>query len=632
MTAIEPPSGWLLVPVGRGGRCLLDKDALAAVARKGATPEDRQAWAALPEREGWGLLTGARSRAWLGPLAGARWVLVGDDGERRAIHAGPRPPEGGERRVLVVPFASVEEIPEGGGLREVAARAAAGDRGALVELARAAGVCNPETIRAEDGEEWSPVSWPESPPEVPLELAGKDFAAVAARWADLLGVTPTAALLCALTSFSTALAGRVEINCGGGWWERNPALWAFVAMPSGHRKTPLLDLALAPWRSREAARRGGARERLVQAKVARKIAEVEFATAMKDGEIEDAEAAQAILEQALPLDDPSILVESYTPEALSAHLGAKPALFLTTSEAKSIFADALRNDNVNLGALLNSYSGAIPKATLRIGRVQHTSCTSRIRSGLLGLCQPSVLYGIGQRPEFLTEGLLGRALWTVSHRPAPSDRERREEREPGAFEGVERLWARVLDRAFALPLVERNAEGVDEGEPRVWRIGYRSELALLDYADSCKRRGEIGGELHDLNTWLLKAHGQAARLAATLAAADGFAEGEIPAEAVERALALLGAFEAHVGAAWGLAGWPPETDDARHLWASLAGAPRGEALARGAVAAALRGGTDWGPKRLEAALAALEARGFVRLRRTRNNGPVSRVTLNPLAG
>jgi hypothetical protein len=407
--------------------------------------------------------------------------------------------------------------------------------------------------------------------------------------------------------------GRVEINCGGGWWERNPALWVLIAMPSGHRKTPLLEAALRPWqtvtaRLREEHLRSVAIHRLDQARAKRELDE-----AIREGDEDAALCAQEILCKPDPPKDPSIVVDSYTPEALAENFSQKPALFLALGEAKRLFLEAMRGDHINMGVLLDAYSGAIPRATLRIGRVQMSSGRARARAGLLGLMQPSVFYGVAKHPEFMSEGLLGRALWTVTQQPAAGDRERRQSLDVGLHEALESAWASLLDRALSIPQIARGVEGEDAGDPLVWSFSERSELALLTYADRCKELGSVGGRLRDLETWLLKAHGQAARLAATLACADGHQEGRIPDRYVDCAIGLLMQLEAHTEAVWRLAGWPPETDDARHLWACTRHLDRDVDHPRGTWDSTHGKISDWGPERVGKALKALAGRGFVRI-------------------
>ena len=544
------------MPLGADLSPAIEKAAILAAVRG----VDQPGWAALA-LGGWGVVVGSAAGPWAGPADGARWRGLALDGEPVYLHA--ERPRGARKGLQVIPMASVRDL-------------------------------TPDA--------WAPVAWPEAAPQVNLALAGP-FGAIAEAWSGLTGVEPTAALTAALVSFSTALAGRVEIAIGD-WTEHNPALWGMVSMPSGVRKSPLLELAIAPWWAYQA----------------RAVAEW---TAARDVDDDDDEEGEA--------QPPAILVSDFTPASLDIALGSTPAVFLQSDEADEFFAAATRGDRVQLGPLLKGYSGARLGGVLRVTRRSRVAVDARARIGLLGLCQPSVLYGAAQRREFLDQGLLGRALWAVAHAPTEGDVARLERKRPGARADVEKRWRTMLGRIFDLPQVERGPAG-DVGQPLVWKVSPKGERAILAFADECSAAAAPGAQLHDLQTWLRKAHGHAARLAATLAAADGLPpDGVIADDVVARAIALTRDFIAHARAAWQHAGWPPATDDARHLWLRSAALRREGVSTVRDVEEALLPGPEWGPARVDVALSILEDRGFVRLRRPKGARRPEAVEWNPLA-
>ena len=597
------PPGWRLLPVGADGACLLDKVQILGAARKAPSAADADAWQVLPGWSGWGVLCGTPAGPWLGDEAGARWAVAGP----RWLHDSR--PAGSKPGLAVVPLQ------------------------ALVDLRPTLDV----DVSSDDDPPWVPVSWPKPPPEVPLDLVPPALADVVQRWVDLIGVQPTVALAAALGSLSTALAGRIEIALGGGWYERNPALYVICAMASGLRKTPLMDLAIEPWWPVQKAAVERWREAVQDYAIKRADAEASLGkrharNAEDEGPSMDREEALHVLAQGEP-QPPAILVSDFTPEALGLGLIHTPAIFLHSDEADEFFKAATRGQQIQLGPLLKAYSAAPLGGTLRITRKVQIAAGTRPRAGMLGLCQPSVLYGAAQHREFLEQGLLGRGLWAVAMEDGGPDLPRLEARLPGAFDQAKDLWGALVGRAFALPQVERAADGSEATDPALWRVCPRGEYALLEYADDCKARAAPGADLHDLQTWLRKAHGHAVRLAASLAiAGTGLdAGGGIPLATVEAAIVLARAFEAHARAAWQLAGWPPDTDDARHLWlraGALRGAGRPSTVR--AIEEALDPGPDWSPARVDKALAILEERGFARLVRPKRGRP-SAVTWNPLA-
>ena len=636
---IETPKGWRLVPVGENGRCLLTTPEIKLAARRRTTHKALEEWRGLEGWGGWGVVTGPSSGCWLGPEAGATWQVTDAQGEVRWLHAGNRPPPGAESRLAIVPVAEVVELEDDAGLGALLAKVAKGDPRATRELAKLAG--GPRAAAAWDSvsvsaaaERWASVAWPTNPAEVDTRLAGPALAEVADRWSNLLGVSPTVALTAALSGLSTTLAGRVEIRCGGdGWWERNPSVWALDIMASGVRKSPLLELVLRPWLTQQARARDKWRIASREHRMLVHEAEQAMKGGRKDGADLDEEEALDILDRPAPWD-PKLITSDFSPEGLDRDLSVLPAVYLASDEAEEFFASAARGDTIKLGPLLKGYSGAYVLGCSRIGRRGQVASDSRRRAGLLGLCQPAVLYGAAANREFLDQGLLGRALWAVSLDPAPMDEDLLDSRAPNAGKSAGAAWERLVGRGFELPQVERLSDGTDNGEPAVWSMCARGERALLRYADECKRRSGLGGDLHDLQTWLLKAHGHAARLAATLALAGGglTVGGEIPLATVEAAIALVREYEGQARAAWQLAGWPPATDDARHLWARFGGFEGQGRVPIAAVDRLVLPGPEWSPARVDGALEILESRGFVEL--TRPKGSKRRpatVEINPLA-
>ena len=118
---------------------------------------------------------------------------------------------------------------------------------------------------------------------------------------------------------------------------------------------------------------------------------------------------------------------------------------------------------------------------------------------------------------------------------------------------------------------------------------------------------EPGGSHYGLATWARKLHGQVARVAAILTWLADPSASRIREECLEWALAQArGTWLTWASHVWSLMSWPPNTDDARHLWA-LAVRERRDTWAMQELDALM----SWPPVRVDAAIATLAERGFV---------------------
>ena len=158
--------------------------------------------------------------------------------------------------------------------------------------------------------------------------------------------------------------------------------------------------------------------------------------------------------------------------------------------------------------------------------------------------------------------------------------------------------------------MERDEEGHDRGHLRRVVVSAAGTRRLLALSARLKARAKPGRDLHVLESWVGKAHGQAARLAALFALAEDARATEIPDRWVEAAIDVveMGLLE-HAIAAWSLTRWPPETRTAIHLWAAMRGA--GPVWTKGKIAQRA-GAVDIAPADVDAAVKALVERGFLR--------------------
>jgi hypothetical protein len=483
---------------------------------------------------------------------------------------------------------------------------AAGDPGAVIRVAAEAQV-DPSEIAPDPGD-WPPARWPKVPDPIPWDLAPAALADVIYGLARATGYSTSGVGVVVVGLAAAALAARVEVDMAGleaedgsvAWTERNPALYVVTVAPSSARKSPIFSALLPPWYAYQARVVGQAREKRKEWKRAQTAARV------AERGRPDADAVEEIVE-ALDAPEPqvpAILTDDATPSSFADQIARHPSLLFASPEAGTFFARCVSEHGAaEIKPLLNAYSGDPSLPTLRTTRQAAPATGAPLRGALVGMIQPSILFGVGQVAAFAEQGLLARVLWAVWDGPSgPGGR--------SLSRALTARWERLLESFWAIPSVERDEEGRDHGRVRRVTISTAGTRSLLDLSARLKSRSRLGGDLYLLDSWVGKAHGQAARLAALFALAEDPRAVEVPDGWVQASIEIVECgLLSHAIAAWSLTRWPPETKTAAHLWAAMRG--EGPVWTKARIRERA-GAVDLNPSEIDRALAALVARGFLR--------------------
>ena len=597
------PPGWSLVPLDRGLRPAVDP-----------APSLRERRPLPPGAEGVGVVTGPISGVWWGPAEGAPAVVAWPDGS-----AGLYPERGSgrgwQKAGAVVPIEGPGVVWLSGSAATLVPRSevaqvlrayAAGDPRALLRVAEEAGVEASEIAPLQG--EWPEARWPRKPTPIPWELAPDALAGIIFPLARSTGYSVSGAgvVVCGLAA--AALSGRVEIDMEGAeaedgsvaWSERNPALYVVTVAPSSARKSPLFVPLLRPWYRYQARVRAQGQERRKEWKRAQTLAKVRERGKPDEGAVEEIVEALEAPEPRVP----AVMTDDATPAAFADEIARHASLLYASPEAGTFFARCVSDTGAtDIKPLLNAYSGDPSLPTLRMGRTTAPASGAPLRAALVGAIQPGVLFGVGRVDAFADQGLLARILWAVWDEPCGEGGR--------AFPAsAAAAWEALLERFWAIPGVERDEEGHDRGHLRRVVVSAAGTRRLLALSARLKARAKPGRDLHVLESWVGKAHGQAARLAALFALAEDARATEIPDRWVEAAIDVveLGLLE-HAIAAWSLTRWPPETRTAIHLWAAMRAAGPVWTVSKIAQRA---GAVDIAPADVASAVKALVERGFLR--------------------
>lgn len=459
---------------------------------------------------------------------------------------------------------------------------------------------------AEDAEPPPPPKWPD-PPQVdwidwPMSIPPvvRDITTAVS---DAYGFDPAAVSVTVLGVLSAALCSKYQVRMltpdGEAWREAILGLYTCGIAPSGSRKTPMLEALLQPFR--ELANDGAAEQPRRMAAWQARVAEAqeEIAKLKAEDEIDTGALEDAYYRASEPAPrEPCPIVGNGTGAALGEALSWSPQVLVATSEGSEIFrALATRDGRLDLEPLLKAYSGEAGGAVLRILRKQPAA--KCYRAAVVVWTQPAVIYGLGRNPEAVEQGLLGRFLWCAQSAKPPGG--------SVVSAAVAKAWADLIHRARGLPGPERDPWGVETGQPNLISATPPQTQRLLDLAQEMSEVTEPGGAYYGLATWARKLHGQVARVAAILTWLADPQASIIRDECLEWALAQArGAWLPWASHVWSLLSWPPNTDDARHVWA-VATRERRDTWAMQELDALM----SWPPARVDAAIATLAERGFV---------------------
>lgn len=555
---------WSLCPLSEDLSPLADPKELAVIRRPLSTWGDEVA--------AWGVVTGPISKVWAArkpDSASAR--VVNPLGLWGLIPGGPKPPKvhsAGTVVPVVGPGVTwVSGSPgalAGDDFAATVAAAVAGDRDSLIGLvrsaAKASGVEVLPTLDRADG--WQEVSWPEPPAPIPWEEVLPESIDYVVRAINGYCGAPRSLVGLVATGFcGSALVGRVQVEMhtrdGLLWAEKNPGLYAIAVAGSSRMKSPIFDPLLEPW--------------------IKKASEIYLSDAAKHVEWKARnEAARAILsgrntppdereDAAKEAAEPEpierkLFVADITPARFVERCSMQPSLHLFSQEADTFFDRCVSDKNSDIAGLLHAYAGEAHGGVDRVMRKTRIAPGARLRGSMVGSLQPDILRAIGQNRKFFSQGLMARILYAIDSGVDEGGGKAL----PAGFAGH---WAALLARLWSIPEVERNPLGIDANRLIGVQVSHKGTMMLKDFQNRMKNRSVLGGDLYSLQSWVGKAHGQAARLAGIWTLCEDTRARTIADARIADAIEIVeNHLLRHAIAAWNLSYWEEGSDDARQIW------------------------------------------------------------------
>jgi Protein of unknown function (DUF3987) len=345
-------------------------------------------------------------------------------------------------------------------------------------------------------------------------------------------------------------------------------LWPTPALPSGNRKTQVLNAVTSPLRQWESEQLNDLAPRVAEAKSARETALARIAALRKKAAGADDDSADYAdlqrqiqnLESKLPEipNFPRLWAQDVTPEKLGALMAESGECMAIISDEGGIFdilAGRYNNGIPNLDLFLQSHAGA----PVRVDRGSRPSVVMDAPALTLILSpQPDVLQGLASKPGFRGRGLLARFLFMLPMSKI-GYRSGNTKPVPETISSDHDAHIRALLR-FKRP----------ETGPFAIVLSDEAHAELREFAASVEVSMREGGRFEYIQDWAGKLPGAAVRIAGNLHVAEHAfempANSKVSLDTMRRALQFAAVLGEHAVAAFDLMGVDEALEGARKVW------------------------------------------------------------------
>lgn len=467
-------------------------------------------------------------------------------------------------------------------------------------------------------------------PELPTSLLPGWVRDMAAAVAESTQTPPAMSVMVSLSVLATCLHRRFEVAPFGenDDYTEPLCLWTLTALPSGSRKTAVINALASPLVHWEKLERDRLRPEIARVTSARLVAKKRIEKLTKDAVVADTDADRERIrkliqeeEETMPaeLRAPRLFTGDVTAERLQALLVEHAERMAVLSDEAGIFlimAGLYSGGMASLDVFLQGHAGT-PMRVDRADRCAHVDRPA-LTFGLA--LQPGVLADVAGSRRFRDSGLLARFLYAM----------------PESNVGSRDVRRRCSIPRHVLHEYERRLHGLLDGRqgaasaPRVLPMTDPARECWLDLADEIEREQGERGRLEAIADWSSKLPGAAARIAALFELADvGTVAESVSLESTEKAVALARLLIEHAQAAFGLLGADAVDADAKAImaWAQEGGRT---SFKKSECQKAMEGRFR-SVSRLEKAIERLELGDAAKVEKLMNKGarPTTMIRMNP---
>lgn len=468
-------------------------------------------------------------------------------------------------------------------------------------------------------------------PELPTGLLPSWVRDMAAAVAESTQTPPAMAAMCSLSVLATCLHRRFEVAPFGAEddYTEPVCVWTLTGLPSGSRKTAVINALSAPLVYWEKLERDRLRAEIVRVTTRRALAKKRIEKLTKDAVNAESDADREKIskqieeeEELMPTEirAPRLFTGDCTAERLQGLLvehGERMAVLSDEAGIFLIMAGLYSGGMASLDVFLQGHAGT----PMRVDRGDRSAHIDR-PSLTFGLAlQPGVLSDVAGSRRFRDSGLLARFLYALPE----SNVGRRD---------VRRRWAipRDVSAAYESGVFDLLADrGLLASKPVVLGMTEAAREIWLNFAEEIERQQGERGALESIADWSSKLPGAAARIAALFELAEGGCGRtyEVREAATANAVELCRLLIPHAQAAFGLLGADATDGDAMAVvkWAR---AGQHASFKKTTCHKALEGRFR-SVDRLDKALERLRLSDALRIEKVPNKGapPTSMIRMNP---
>lgn len=467
-------------------------------------------------------------------------------------------------------------------------------------------------------------------PEIPADILPGWVGDMAGAAAESTQTPPAMAVMISMSVLATCLHRRFEVAPFGADADyREPlSLWTLTALPSGTRKTAVINALSAPLVRWEKLERDRLRQEIASNTAARAVGKKRIEKLTKDAvnaeNDQDRERLRKLIEDEqlnMPAEivAPRLYTGDVTPERLQALLVEHAERMAVLSDEAGIFAimaGLYTGGAANNDVFLQGHAGT-PMRVDRADRKAHVDKPA-LSFGLA--LQTGVLAEVASIRRFRDSGLLARFLYAMPESNVGKRDVRRRWSIPHYIANeYERRIHELLD-----------GRGLVASAPRVIGMSEEALECWLGLAEEIERQQGERGALESIADWSSKLPGAAARIAALFELAErGPAADVVGADSTDRAVRLCRLLIPHAQAAFGLLGADATDTDARAIvkWSIES---RRLSFSRRECQKAMEGRFRT-LSRLEKAIERLEQSDVARIDKVPNRGapPTTMIRMNP---
>lgn len=400
-------------------------------------------------------------------------------------------------------------------------------------------------------------------PDLPTALLPAWVGAMARAVAESTQTPPAMAVMMSLSVLATVLHRRFEVAPFGedDDYIEPLALWTLTALPSGSRKTAVINALAAPLVRWEKSERDRLRPEIARVHSARLVAKKRIEKLTKDAVNADNDNDRERLRKLIEDEENSMPAELRAPRLFTGDVTAErlQALLVEHAERMSVLSDEAgiflimagmySGGMASLDVFLQGHAGT----PMRVDRADRCAHIDRPALSFGLALQPGVLAEVASSRRFRDSGLLARFLFSM---PESNVGQR----------DVRRRW--TISRCV-LNDYEQRLQGLLDGRqqvasrPRVLGMTDPAREIWLDFAAEIEAQLGNRGSLESIGDWAAKLPGAAARIAGLLELAEqGQTADSVSLAATERAIAICRLLIPHAHAAFCLLGADATDGDA----------------------------------------------------------------------